>query len=96
MDDQGAAEITKALSHPIRLEYLRALREQRVLSPSDFARESGDPLARVSYHVKTLADAQVIKVKEKVARRGAMESRYSLNGRRAKTALRVIDLLATA
>ena len=96
MDDEAAADMTKVLSHPIRLEYLRTLREHKILSPSDYAKQSGKPLGNVSYHVKALADAKVIKVKERVPRRGAMESRYSLNGRRAGIALRVIDLLAIA
>jgi DNA-binding transcriptional ArsR family regulator len=96
MDDVAAAEMARALGHPLRLGYLRALRERKVLSPSEFAKEAGKPLGNVSYHVKALAEAQVIVIKEKVPRRGAMENRYTLTGRHAKLALRLIDLLAAA
>jgi DNA-binding transcriptional ArsR family regulator len=96
MDDQAAAAMAKALSHSTRLEYLRALRVHEVLSPSEFAKEASKPLGNVSYHVKALADAHVIKIKEKVPRRGAMENRYSLNGRNADIALRLVDMLTIA
>jgi DNA-binding transcriptional ArsR family regulator len=94
MDDVAAAELTKALGHPLRLEYLRALAQRRELSPSEFARESTEPLGNVSYHVKALFRAEVLEVSSMVPRRGAMEHRYSLTGKRAGTAMAVIDLLA--
>lgn len=93
MDYLDAAEVTKALSHPLRLEYLRALGDRRVLSPSEYSRESGDPLGNVSYHVKALFEAGVLEVAELVPRRGAMEHRYSFTGPRAKLVQKVIRLL---
>lgn len=96
MDDETAAQITKALSHPLRLKYLRALRGSRELSPSEFARDSGESLGNVSYHVKALRQADVLEVSSMVPRRGAMEHRYSLTGPRAGVAVAVMDLLAGA
>ena len=96
MDDASAAEVTKALSHPLRLEYLRSLATRRELSPSEFARESDAPLGNVSYHVKALFEAGVLEVSSMVPRRGAMEHRYSYSGPRAAIAMALIDLLATA
>lgn len=96
MDDRAAAEITKALSHPLRLGYLRALGQRGELSPSEFAGEVGEPLGNVSYHVKALFRADVLKVSSLVPRRGAMEHRYSLTGKNANVAMAVVDLLAKA
>lgn len=96
MDDEAAAEVTKALSHPLRLEYLRALEKRGELSPSEYARESDQPLGNVSYHVKALYEAGVLEVASLVPRRGAMEHRYSLTGVRAGAAMAVMELLAGA
>jgi DNA-binding transcriptional ArsR family regulator len=96
MDDQSAAELTKALSDPLRLEYLRALAQRSELSPSEYARESGEPLGNVSYHVKALFEAGVLEVASMVPRRGAMEHRYSFTGGHAGVAMAVMDLLASA
>jgi DNA-binding transcriptional ArsR family regulator len=95
MDDVAASQLTKALSHPLRLKYLRALAGRRELSPSEFARQVGAPLGNVSYHVKALYEADVLEVSTMVPRRGAMEHRYSLTGRRAGMAMAMMELLAT-
>jgi DNA-binding transcriptional ArsR family regulator len=96
MDDHAAAEVTKALSHPLRLEYLRVLAQRKELSPSQFAKESDQSLGNVSYHVKALFEAGVLEVSSMVPRRGAMEHRYSLTGKRAGAAMAVINLLASS
>jgi len=94
MNDANAAEVAKALSHPLRIELVRAMRDERVLSPGGYSRESGEPLGNVSYHVKALLEAEVITTAELVPRRGAVEHFYSLNGRRAKAALGLLDRMA--
>jgi DNA-binding transcriptional ArsR family regulator len=96
MNDDAAAKIAKALSHPLRIELLRTLRGRAQLSPVEYARESSEPLGNISYHVTVLREAGVIAVADTIARRGAMEHRYALKGRRAKTALAVLDLLGEA
>lgn len=96
MNHEQAANVAKALSHPLRFELLHNLRGRRDLSPIEYARESGEPLGNVSYHLNVLAKAGVIAQTGAVARRGAMEHRYSLGGRRAGVALAVLDLLTRA
>jgi DNA-binding transcriptional ArsR family regulator len=86
----------QSLSHPLRIALVRTLRECPELSPVEYARESSERLANVSYHMTVLREAGVIAVAETVARRGAVEHRYALTGRRAKAALALLDLLADA
>jgi hypothetical protein len=38
MDDRQAAEVAKALSHPLRIAILRGIRERRKVSPSEYPR----------------------------------------------------------
>jgi DNA-binding transcriptional ArsR family regulator len=96
MNDGQAADIAKALSHPLRFELLRNLRERKDLSPVEYARETDESLGTVSYHFGVLAKAGVIVQTDAVARRGAMEHRYSMSGRKAKVTLAVLDLLSEA
>jgi DNA-binding transcriptional ArsR family regulator len=96
MHDRGAAEIAKALSHPIRIGIIRELRTRRRLSPTEYAREHGDPLGNVSYHFQTLRRAEVVEVTDTARRRGALEHFYSLTGERAGIATGVMDLLDKA
>ena len=93
MTDREIAKITGALTHPIRISFLRTLRADGMLSPVQFSRESGQPLGNVSYHVQTLKKSGVLKVAESVPKRGAMEHRYSLDGDKAGSVLAVLDLL---
>jgi DNA-binding transcriptional ArsR family regulator len=96
MDDRQAAEVAKALSHPLRLALLRAVHDRRKLSPSEYARETGEPLGNVAYHVQALAAAGIFEVTDTAKRRGALEHYYSLSGPRAGIALGLLDLLSTA
>lgn len=94
MEDAGAVKVAQALNHPLRLGYLRALRETDELSPVEYSRANGMPLGNVSYHVKALREAGVVEVSSRVARRGAMEHRYKFTGPLAKATKAVMDLLA--
>jgi DNA-binding transcriptional ArsR family regulator len=96
MNVEESAKIAKCLSHPLRIELLQALRSRRDLSPVEYARESAEMLGNVSYHMSALLDAGVIAQVSMTPRRGAMEHRYALKGRRAETALAVLDLLGEA
>jgi DNA-binding transcriptional ArsR family regulator len=93
MDDRQAAEIAKALSHPLRLAILRTIRDRRKVSPSEFAGETGEPLGNVSYHVQALARAGVLEVVDTAKRRGALEHYYAVTGPKAGIALGVMDML---
>jgi DNA-binding transcriptional ArsR family regulator len=93
MNDREAAEIAKALGHPLRLGFLRALRGADMLSPSEYADRSEEPLGNIAYHVKALREVGLLEVAELVPRRGAMEHRYSLTGPRAEVGRTIMELL---
>jgi DNA-binding transcriptional ArsR family regulator len=67
--------LVKAISHPLRHRILVRLNEDE-LSPNDLAGELGESLGRVSYHVRTLADAGAIELVRTVPRRGAVQHFY--------------------
>ena len=73
--DISDPRVIKALTHPLRVEILRAL-EERVASPSELAEEIGAPLGNVSYHVRQLHALGLIKLVKKTPRRGAIEHHY--------------------
>ena len=53
--------VVKALAHPLRVQILGAL-ERRTASPNELAEELGAPLGNVSYHVRQLASAGLLKL----------------------------------
>jgi DNA-binding transcriptional ArsR family regulator len=61
----------RTLSHPLRLQILRALEHGRVSSPSEIADELGAPLNDVSYHVKQLEGAGCVELVDRRSRGGA-------------------------
>jgi DNA-binding transcriptional ArsR family regulator len=67
--------IVKAMNHPIRFAALSILAE-RVASPSDLAKELGETVGAVAYHVRILRDLGAIELVETAQRRGATESYY--------------------
>ena len=73
--DISDPSVIKALTHPLRVQILRAL-EERVASPSELADELGAPLGNVSYHVRQLHALGLIKLVKKTPRRGAIEHHY--------------------
>jgi DNA-binding transcriptional ArsR family regulator len=68
-------QIAKALAHPLRVRILGIL-DVRVACPSELADELGADLGVVSYHVRTLARAGLLKLVRKKQRRGAVEHFY--------------------
>jgi DNA-binding transcriptional ArsR family regulator len=73
--DISDPRVIKALTHPLRVQILRAL-EERTASPSELADEIGAPLGNVSYHVRQLHGLGLIKLVKKTPRRGAIEHHY--------------------
>jgi DNA-binding transcriptional ArsR family regulator len=67
--------IMKALSHPLRVRMLTVL-NQKVSSPSELAEELDEPLGNVSYHMRFLADLNMVKLVRTEPRRGAVEHYY--------------------
>jgi DNA-binding transcriptional ArsR family regulator len=75
-------DMARALSHPLRRRVLAALRG-RAASPVQLAKEFGEGIGTVSYHVRMLADAKLIELVEERPRRGATEHFYIAVGRTA-------------
>jgi DNA-binding transcriptional ArsR family regulator len=67
--------LVKALGHPLRVQLLAILNE-RVASPNELSKETGEPLGNVSYHVRLLADLECVELVKTEPRRGAVEHYY--------------------
>jgi DNA-binding transcriptional ArsR family regulator len=67
--------LVKALSHELRVDILGILNE-RMASPNELAKELGEGLSQVSYHVKVLKDYETITLVKTEPRRGAVEHYY--------------------
>jgi DNA-binding transcriptional ArsR family regulator len=74
-DATADQRLIKALSHPLRYRILQAL-NHRVASPSELAKELGEPLGNVAYHVKILAENDAIEQVRTAPVRGAVEHFY--------------------
>jgi DNA-binding transcriptional ArsR family regulator len=76
----GAVEVVdpriiKAMAHPLRYRLLARLNAGEA-SPVEMARELGEPLGRVSHHVRALARLGAIELVRTRPRRGAVEHFY--------------------
>ncbi len=67
--------LIKALGHPVRMRVLDIL-NARVASPSELAKELGEPLGNVAYHVKILEETGSIELVRTAPVRGALEHFY--------------------
>jgi DNA-binding transcriptional ArsR family regulator len=72
--------LVKSLAHELRAEILAILNE-RMASPNELAKELGEGLSQVSYHVKVLKDYKVITLVKTEPRRGAVEHYYRATSR---------------
>lgn len=87
------AAICKALSHPLRVEFIEALRQDGgTLSASRFANAKDTDLSRVAYHAAQLKQARVLEVATERKVRGATERAYSLSGSNAEIAVELIAM----
>jgi DNA-binding transcriptional ArsR family regulator len=73
-------QLVKALAHELRVEILTILNE-RMASPNELAKELGEGLSQVSYHVKVLKDYETITLVKTEPRRGAVEHYYRATSR---------------
>ena len=67
--------LIKAIGHPVRAHALKVLNE-RTASPNELAKELGEGLSQVSYHVKILLESDCIELVKTEPRRGAVEHFY--------------------
>jgi len=66
-----------ALRHPLRRRILRLMSDGREASPSEIAKQLGEELSKVAYHVRILADAGALKAVGEQSARGATQHFYS-------------------
>lgn len=83
-ESPGGADPDKALVHPIRKMILEAIQEQGTSSPARFTQSKKDTdhevdVKAVAYHFQVLSSMGVIKIADKVHRRGATEHIYRIN-----------------
>jgi hypothetical protein len=67
--------LSKALAHWMRVNIM-AVASWRKISPSEYARETGEPLSKVSYHFKRLVDYDVIELVGTEQVRGSLKHFY--------------------
>ena len=72
--------LIKAIAHPLRHRILIQLNERQA-SPSVLAKDLGEPLGNVSYHVKILLENDVIELVDTKPVRGAIEHIYRATAR---------------
>ncbi len=72
---EGNDRLIKAIAHPLRHRVLVVLSEG-VASPKAVADRLGEPLGRVSHHVRVLAELEAIELVGTEPRRGAVEHFY--------------------
>lgn len=88
--------VLSALGHPLRRKILRELdaNTNGGLSPKMLSETLGAHIGVVSYHVRQLAEAKIIKQVKTEARRGAVEHYYSRAANAAdKKASEVLELV---
>jgi DNA-binding transcriptional ArsR family regulator len=73
-------EVAKAMAHPMRVSILAAL-NKRVISPSQYARDTGEKVNTVSYHFRTLSDYGLIEEVGSRPVRGATEHFFAATKR---------------
>jgi DNA-binding transcriptional ArsR family regulator len=72
--------LVKALAHPLRIRILSIL-EEEAASPSELANQLDAPLGNVAYHVRALANLDLIKLVRTTPVRGAVEHHYKAQQR---------------
>jgi DNA-binding transcriptional ArsR family regulator len=79
-----------ALNHPLRRRILRALDDRKTASPAELAKSLAEPLTKVSYHVRILAERGALAPVGTRSVRGAVEHFYSsiVEAEWARSALR--------
>lgn len=74
-EQNARPEVFKALAHPIRLSIMTES-ARRPVSAKEMADMLHEPLPKVSYHVRVMADAGLLTPVRRTRRRGAIETHY--------------------
>lgn len=72
----SSEQLLKAIAHPLRQRILAAINEGEATSPNEVSRALGEPLGRVSHHVRVLVRLGAIELARTEPRRGAVEHYY--------------------
>jgi len=84
-----SAAIAHALSHPVRIEILTMLGEEKKLSVSEMTRILARPQANISQHLAVLREVHLVD-----ATREGMSVEYSLSKSAVKELITLLDQLA--
>lgn len=71
-------DLLVALRHPLRREILRAMADEKPVSPREIARGLRRPLSNVSYHVRVLAECAAVSLVRTKPVRGSMQHFYCI------------------
>lgn len=72
----NANDLLVALRHPLRREILREMAGERAISPREIACSLRQPLSKVAYHVRVLADRAAIALVRTQPVRGSTQHFY--------------------
>lgn len=95
--DAEARRLAKAVGvfdHPLRLRIMETVAEGEA-SPSQLAAEFGVSLSGLSYHVRALVDAGLLRRTRTRTRRGAIEHFYAVRAE-AEPTLRALEVRSAA
>lgn len=76
LDRSDDNDLLVALRHPVRRKLLRAMAHGEPISPRELSTEIDQPLSKVSYHVRVLADCAAIALVSTKPVRGSMQHFY--------------------
>ena len=93
MSRPSDTEVRQALKHPLRRRLLPMFVASKQLSPREAASFSGEPLTRVTYHVKELVKYNFLVLDRREPVRGALKNYYVPN-KEVLELPAVIELLA--
>jgi len=75
-DRSDETDLLRALRHPLRRRILRRLADGETASPRQLSADLRQPLSKVSYHVRVLADSGAVKLVKARPARGSVEHFY--------------------
>jgi predicted transcriptional regulator len=79
------------MCHPTQVAIMQMLDVEPMMSPKQMAQRLDRPLGQVSYHVRLLHAAGLLKLVGQVTRRGALEHFYALSNRRGLPAIDPVE-----
>lgn len=91
LDHPQEENLLTALGHPLRREILRAMADDKPVSPRELSEALGQPLSNVSYHVRVLVQSEAVTLVRTKPTRGSIQHFYR-NAVQAPWAQQVLDL----